>query len=109
MDVLQQHSLCDAILGLASQASDIVETVGAVLQLVESVGKHLDPDTQRHAANYAVALANASARAEALQKSLVHVASLRKTLEEGSARVQRMLRERELVDQLRAERDIGEE
>jgi len=108
MDVLQQHSLCDAILGLASQASDILETVGAVLQLVESVGKRLDPESQRHAAEYAVALANAAARAEALQKSLTHVAALRKTLEEGSARVQRMLRERELVEQRRADDAEGD-
>lgn len=87
------HSLCDAILGLQSQVSDVLETVGALLELATKSlpdGGRLDThESGAQLAHYVVQLANTHARAQALVSTFAQLAAARSSLEERHARLHR--------------------
>lgn len=95
MNGLTQHSLCDALCGLAEQSQDIFTTIGALLELLGSVRRAfpdhdgLAADHDRLLQEYAVVLSNAEARAEGLRKSLLAVAAVRADLESKYAALAR--------------------
>lgn len=87
------HTLCDAILGLQSQVSDVLETVGALLELstksLPNDGRLDTTESGAQLAHYVVQLANTHARAQALVATFSELAATRSKLEESRARLNR--------------------